>query len=171
MTSGEGSHSSTPRIIINEDDRSRDPDVTLYEDICSEKKKASESIINTMSEDDIIGVRAESVGEINIVEDFVEGENWKTTLPDTKDENEDDVYQESKSVKRRKENRRESINSNIFINILMFKTFHCYNFSFKFQRIVQWLQMNHDVNIELESLTICRMKTGRKMQFQFQWWL
>ena len=92
MTSGEGSHSSTLRIIINEDDRSRDPDVTLYEDICSEKKKASESIINTMSEDDIIGVRAESVGEINIVEDFVEGGNWKTTLPDTKDEDEDDVY-------------------------------------------------------------------------------
>ena len=55
-----------------------------------------------MSVVDIIGVRAESVGKINIVEEFVEGENWKTTLPDTKDEDEDDVYQESKSVKRRK---------------------------------------------------------------------
>ena len=48
MTSGEGS--STPRNVNNEDDRSSDPNVTLYDNICSEKKKALESIINTMSE-------------------------------------------------------------------------------------------------------------------------
>ena len=119
MTSREGSHCSTPRNVNNEDDGSSDHDVTLYEDICSEKKKASDSRLITRSEDDIaiVGVRSESVGEANIVEEFVEGEKWKTTLPDVKDEDDDQVYQEFKSVKRRKEKRRESIISNIFINL------------------------------------------------------
>ena len=115
MTSREGSLCSTPRNVHNEDDG--DHDVTLYEDICSEKKKTSESIFITRSEDDIIGVRSESVGEATIVEDLVEGEKWKTTLPDVKDEDDDQVYHEFKSVKRRKEKRRESIISNIFINL------------------------------------------------------
>ena len=59
----------------------------------------------------MVGVRSESV------EEFVEGEKWKTTLPDAKDEDDDQGYQECKSVKRRKEKRRESIISNIFINL------------------------------------------------------
>ena len=122
MTSREGSHCSTPRNVNNEDDGSSDHDVTLYEDICSEKKKASDSKLVTKSEEDIIGVRSESVGEANIVEEFVEGEKWKTTLPDAKDEDDDIkvIYQEFKSVKRRKEKRRESIISNIFINLTNF---------------------------------------------------
>ena len=47
MTSREGSHCSTPRNVNNEDDG--DHDVTLYEDICSEKKKATDSRARTIS--------------------------------------------------------------------------------------------------------------------------
>ena len=68
------------------------------------------------NEDDIIRISSESIGEANIVEEFVEGEQWKTTLPDVKDDD-DQVYLEFKSAKPRKERRRDSIISNIFINL------------------------------------------------------
>ena len=118
MISREGSQCSTPRSVRHDDDASSsgDQDVTLYEDIGSENKMASDHEPITRCEDDIIRVSSDYVGEANIVEDFVEGEQWKTTLPDVKDDD-DQVYLEFKSVKRRKERRRDSIISNIFINL------------------------------------------------------
>ena len=116
--SREGSHCSTPRNVQHDDEESSsdDQNITLYEDICSEKKVAMAPEHRSKSEDDIIRMSSESIGEANIVEEFVEGEQWKTTLPDVKDDD-DQVYLEFKSAKPRKERRRDSIISNIFINL------------------------------------------------------
>ena len=113
--SSEGSHCSTPRNVQHDDEESSsdDQNVTLYEDIGSEKKMAPD---RSRIEDDIIRDSSESIGEANIIEEFVEGEQWKTTLPDVKDDD-DQVYLEFKSAKPRKERRRDSIISNIFINL------------------------------------------------------
>lgn len=100
----EASLCSTPE---NEDGSSGDHDVTLYEDMCSDHKRSS-------NRQPAISA---SAGERNIGEEFVEGENWKTTLPDDKEDDEDQVYLEFKSLKPHKERRRESVISNIFMNL------------------------------------------------------
>ena len=65
-----------------------------------------------------IGVMSESVEEANIVEEFVEGEKWKTPLLDAKDEDDDQGYQECKSVKRRvAKKKEESRLSAIYLSI------------------------------------------------------